>query len=526
MRDFQLPGRSAVIAANAMAASSHPLGTQTAIKILQDGGNAMDAAIACALVLGLTEPASTGIGGDMFVLFTPPGSNDIKAMNSSGRAPARFDAAALRAGGATDIGLTSPHAVTIPGAIDGFCRLAQDWGKLDLAQVLAPAIDLAENGIPVSARVAYDWRANSQVLSGAARKWYLQGDAPFQVGQTWRHSGQAEILRRVARLGRDGFYGGEVAEDMVNSLRALGGTHDLSDFAQNHCDYTDPISDSYRGYEMLQHRPNGQGATAVLLANILENFDLSTLDPWGVKRAHIEAEAAKLAHDARDRFLADAAHVTRLDHMLSRETAAKLADLIDPNRALETPRTATGNVHKDTVYLSVVDRDRMAVSLIYSIFHNFGSGLASDRFGVLFHNRGSGFSLQPGHPNEAAPSKRPLHTIIPGMLRHQGRVTMPFGVMGGQYQPTGQVRVMSNMLDFGMDVQEAIDGPRSFAEDGILLMERGYDPDVLQALSDMGHHVQTPPNPIGGGQAIWIDHANGTLHAGSDPRKDGLALGY
>ena len=526
MRDFQLPGRSPVIAANGIAASSHPLGTEAAIRILRDGGNAMDAAIACAVVLGLTEPASTGIGGDMFVLFSPAGSDEIKALNASGCAPAGLNANALRENGATEIGLNSPHAVTIPGAIDGFCRLNADWGRLDLAQVLEPAITLAENGVPVSPRVAHDWAVTGQVLSGDARRWYLNGDAPFQTGQLWRHSGQAEVLRRVAQQGRDAFYEGEIAQDMVTSLQAMGGTHTMEDFAACASFYTDPISGPYRGYELVQHRPNGQGATAILMARMLEHFHLGGLDPWGAKRAHIEAEVAKLAYDARDRFIADPDHTTRLDHMISKETAAQLAALVDLERANPAVEAATGAIHKDTVYLTVVDRDLMAVSLIYSTFHAFGSGLASDKFGILFQNRGAGFSLQEGHPNEAAPKKRPMHTIIPGMVRKQGKVVMPFGVMGGHYQPTGQVRVLSNMLDFGMDVQEALDGPRSFYEDGQLLMERGYDPDILHTLGGLGHDVHTPPNPIGGGQAIWIDHANGTLHAGSDPRKDGLALGY
>ena len=526
MRDFQLPGRSAVVASEGICASSHPLGTNAAIRILQDGGNAMDAAIATAFILGLAEPASTGIGGDMFVLFTPPGSDEVKALNASGRAPAKLTAQALRDTGATQIALNSPHAVTIPGAIDGFCRLSRDWGRFDLAQVMAPAIRYAENGMPVSPRVGYDWHTFGSALKGVARQHYLDHDRPYVTGQKWAHPGQAEVLRRIARNGRAGFYEGEVAEDMVASLNAMGGVHTLDDFASNTCEYTDPISGSYKDAELLQHRPNGQGATALLMAKILEHFDIASLDPWGTKRAHLEAEAAKLAYDARDRFITDDEYTTRLDHMLSAQTASKLAALIDPKRALPHVSKATGAIHKDTVYLSVVDKDRMAVSLIYSTFHAFGSGLASDKFGVLFQNRGAGFSLDKGHPNELAPNKRPMHTIIPAMLRNSGKVTMPFGVMGGHYQPSGHLRVLTNMMDFGMDVQEALDGPRSFAEDGKLLLERGYDPDVMQELADLGHAVQTAPNPIGGGQAIWIDHANGTMQAGSDPRKDGLALGY
>ncbi len=262
------------------------------------------------------------------------------------------------------------------------------------------------------------------------------------------------------------------------------------------------------------------------MLNILSQFDLSALDPNGAKRAHLEAEAAKLAYDARDRFIADPDHVSRLDHMLAPETAVKLAALIDPDRAMTlTPRT-TGSVHRDTVYLTIVDRDRMAVSLIYSTYWSFGSGIASPKFGILFHNRGADFNLKAGHPNEVGPGKRPLHTIIPAMLAREGKVIMPFGVMGGAYQPSGHARVVSNLLDYGMDLQETLDAPRSFATEGVLRLERGYSDTTLRELETKGHRVAIRDKPLGGGQAIMIDAERGILIGASDPRKDGCALGY
>ncbi|MGB5559121.1 MAG: gamma-glutamyltransferase family protein, partial [Paracoccaceae bacterium] len=518
-RDFQLPGRSTVIATNGICATSHPLAAKAAVRILEDGGNAVDAAIAAAVLLGICEPQMTGIGGDCFVLLKPAGEERVIALNGSGRAPAALSAAELRARGLPAMPVEGIESVTLPGAVDAFCKLSADWGKLGLAVSLAPAIHYADAGVPVAPRTAYDWAVARDVLKGDARRFYLtHGNAP-RTGEIFAHARQAEVLRRIAAQGRAAFYEGEIAEDMVASLSALGGQHTAADFAATACDYTDPVSGLYRGIELVEHPPNGQGATAILMANILAQFDLAALEPFGSVRAHLEAEAAKLAYDARNRFIADADFVTRMDHMLAPETALRLAGLIDPKHALQGAGMATDSVHKDTVYLTVVDKDRMAVSLIYSIYHAFGSGFASGKFGILFQNRGAGFTLEKGHPNEAGGGKRPMHTIIPGMLRKDGRVTMPFGVMGGAYQPCGHVRFLSNMVDFGMDAQSAIDAPRSFADGAEMKVERGYSVKVRQELADMGHTVSVPDGPLGGAQAILIDHETGTLHGASDPRK-------
>ncbi len=525
MRDFHMPGRSGTYATNGMCATSHPLAAKTAIDILERGGNAMDAAIAGAVLLGLCEPQMTGIGGDCFALFTTPGSEKIRALNGSGRAPAAASAQALRAAGHATVPLHSAHAVTVPCAIDAFCRLSADHGRLGLDALLTPAIRYAEEGVPVAPRVAYDWPRAGEALQGHGLTHYSRGGKPLATGEIFRAPGQAEVLRRIARNGRAAFYEGEVAEDMLAVLNALGGVHEAADFAAAKSDYTDPVSGDYKTATLVEHPPNGQGATAILLLNILEHFDLAAMDPLGAERLHIEAEATKLAYDARNRFIADPDHMTRLDHMLAPETAARLAALIDPKRAMAATQPLTEAVHRDTIYITVVDRDRMAVSFIYSIFHGFGSGIASEKFGILLQNRGAGFTLEAGHPNEIAGGKRPMHTIIPGMLAEQGRVTMPFGVMGGSYQSTGHARLVSNIVDFGMDVQTAIDAPRAFADPAGLKLERGFAPEVAQALADLGHDVIVPPEPLGGAQAIRI-HENGLLEGGSDARKDGCALGY
>ncbi|MEY8119256.1 gamma-glutamyltransferase family protein [Falsihalocynthiibacter sp. BN13B15] len=526
MRDFQLPGRSPVFAENGMCATSHPLAAKIACQILEAGGNAVDAAIAGAVVLGVCEPQMTGIGGDCFVLVKPADGNDIIALNGSGRAPAGLSAEILRAEGHKTMPVGGVASITIPGAIDAFCRLSKDYGKMGLAGSLAPAIHYATAGIPVAPRTQMDWKIAEDSLQGVARDYYLIDGKTPEVGQVFRAPQQAEVLRRIALDGRDAFYTGEVAQDMVDSLQALGGTHTLDDFETESSAYTTPLSGTYKHLELFEHPPNGQGATAILMNNILSHFDIASMDPFGSQRAHVEAEAAKLAYDARNRFLSDADYAGRLDHMLAAKTAEQLAALIDPKRAMAAAAPLSESVHKDTIYITVVDRNRMAVSLIYSIFHSFGSGLASDKFGILFQNRGAGFMLNKGHPNEAAGGKRPMHTIIPGMLKQNGKVIMPFGVMGGAYQPNGHARFVSNTADFGMHPQAAIDAPRSFSDAGVMNIERGYSAKVQQELEALGHTLSTPDTAIGGAQAILIDWERGVLQGASDPRKDGCALGY
>lgn len=528
MRNFHLPGRSPVLAANGMVATSHPLAAVEALDVLKAGGNAVDAAIAGAVLLGVCEPHMTGLGGDCFALIKPAGSDEVTALNGSGRAPAGLDPAAIRDAGAETIEPDNPAAITVPGAVDAFCRLSEKFGRLGLDRSLAPAIRHFEAGVPVASRVASDLRGLNGVLNDDASRFFSKSGTPYAFGDRLALPDQGEVLRRIAKHGRAAFYEGEVLDDMLAALAAAGATHNAQDFAATEATWDAPISGTYRGHDLIEHPPNGQGAAAILLCNILSQFDLSEMDPNGPERLHLEAEATKLAYDARNRFLSDPAYMLRLEHMLDPGTAKRLAALIDPARAMAAPAGLSEEVHKDTVLITVVDGDGMAVSLIYSLFSSFGSGVASPKFGILFHNRGSGFNLTPGHPNEAGPGKRPLHTIIPAMRAKDGKVDMAFGVMGGQYQATGHAHVLSNMLDYGMDPQEAIDAPRAFADwkTGLLQVEDGLSEATCAALQDLGHELVRPDGPIGGAQAIAIDEERGVLIGASDPRKDGLAVGY
>ena len=525
MRDFHFPGRSSVLAENGMCATSHPLAAQAALEILKNGGNAMDAAIAGAVLLGICEPQMTGIGGDCFVLFSPSGSNEIKSMNGSGYAPSLANADELRDEALSSIPLNSAHAVTIPCAIDAFCKLSADWGKLGLDTILQPAIHYAEHGVPIAERVAYDLAELTENLNPAGREFYLPWGRAPRVGELFAHPGQVKVLNEIAKKGRDGFYSGEVAEDMVNSLQKLGGTHTMDDFSNMEAFYTNPIAGKFSKFELVEHPPNGQGATAILLCNILKHFPISSMEPFGFERTHIETEATKLAYDARNRLVSDPTVFDATTRMTSDKLAKELADKINMKQVINEVSSVTEEVHKDTIYITVVDKDQMAVSLIYSIFHGFGSGIASEKFGVLFQNRGAGFNLIPGHVNEYGAHKRPLHTIIPAIVKEEEIVSMPFGVMGGQYQAAGHARVLSNIYDFEMDIQAALDAPRSFFENGSLRIERGYDKNTVQKLSSLGHQIDQNIGPIGGAQAIKI-HESGVLEGASDPRKDGCALGY
>ena len=369
MRDFQKPGRSAAFSTKGMCATSHPLAARVAVSLLEDGANAVDAAIAAAILLGFCEPQSTGIGGDLFAMVSKPGSDEIIGLNASGRAPAGLNAADLRAKGHKTVPLYDAAAVTVPGAVDGFCRLHADHGKLPLADVLAPAIHYADEGIPIAPRVAFDYAAEGEILSGEGSSYFLDQGKPLPLGHIFRAPKQAEVLRRIAKEGRAGFYEGEVAEDMVASLNALGGTHTLEDFAATACDYVTPLRSPYRDAELIELPPNGQGATAILIANILSHFDIANMDPFGTERAHIETEAVKLGYDARNRFIADPDHMSRLEHMTSMDTAKALADLIDPSKAAPDAHKLSEAVHKDTVYLSVVDADGMAGTRYMILLH-------------------------------------------------------------------------------------------------------------------------------------------------------------
>lgn len=530
MRNFELPGRSPVFATRGMAATSHPLSTGTAIDILRQGGNAMDAAIAACAVQCVVEPGSTGIGGDCFALYAPAGGSDIVAFNGSGRAPAAATPSWFAERGIEAIEQQSPHAVTVPGAVDAWVRLNADHGRLDFADLLRPAVHHAREGYPVAPRVQRDWAERERLLAADAntRAVFLPGGRVPAVGDLHVQPALAATLERIAEEGRDGFYRGPVAEDIVEYLRGQGGLHTLDDFARAAGEYVDPICTDYRGHTVWECPPNGQGIIALLILNILDRARLAD-EVLSAERIHLEIEATRLAYAQRDAFVADPAQArVPVEALLSDAHADELRSRIDPDRAGQPGPTMLPRVHEDTVYIAVVDGDGNAASFINSLFHPYGTGLLAPASGVLLHCRGLSFELDPEHPNAIAPGKRPMHTIIPGMLSEGDRVRMPFGVMGGHYQALGHAHFLTRLLDYGHDLQEAMDLPRFFplAGGNRVEMEGAIPQDTLRALARMGHQPVPPQRPIGGSQAIWIDHDRGVLIGASDPRKDGCALGY
>ena len=528
MRDFFVPGRGPAYAGEAMIATSHPLATAAGLEILGEGGNAVDAALAAVAVQCVVDPLMTGIGGDCFALYAPAGGA-VLALNGSGRAPAAATVERLLSLGVTSIGQTSPHAVTVPGAIAAWTRLHADHGRTALDRLFRRAIDYAENGYPITPRVAFDWEDEGALIAGdpggAAR--VLPGGRAPRGGGPPAPPLLAPPFRAIAAKGAAAFYEGPVAASLVRYLNSLGGLHTLEDFARGKdgADYVAPIATRYRDYEVLECPPNGQGLAALMILNMLDGFDLGPdLDP--AERIHLHAEATKLAYHHRDALIGDPATMPYPpETLLSTRTTAALRARIDRDKA-GPPALFTDLNHPDTVYLCVVDRDGNAISLINSIFHGFGSTRLDPATGILLHSRGASFQVVEGHPNAIGPNRRPMHTIIPGLLRRHGRTVMPFGVMGGQYQAAGHAALLSGLIDCGLDVQAAIDAPRSFAYGGDLLVEPTIAADVLTRLAAKGHHVVRETAPIGGAQAIWIDHERGLLAGGSDQRKDGCALGF
>lgn len=526
-RDYISPGRSTAIAENGMAATSHPAATLAALDILRAGGNAMDGALAAVAVQCVVEPAATGIGGDCFAIVAPDGGT-ITAFNGSGWAPAGASAARLRDEGHAGISDLSAHSVTVPGAIDGWCQLSERFGRMPLSEVLAPAIALADGGFRITGRVARDWRRYRSRLEKhpPATEQYLPGGAVPSTGDRMAMPALAATLRAVAAHGRAAFYEGAVAEEIVATLRGLGGTHTLADFHDYRGYFTDPISAGFRGRQVYECPPNGQGLAALLIARILDGFDLGDGAVSQADRVHLLAEASKAAYRQRDALIGDPDHMTvSVDTLLSDAFVADLRGRIRLDRA-SAPAVWDGPNHRDTVCLSVVDKDRNVVSFINSLFASFGSGIYAPRSGVLLHNRGSGFTLAAGHPNELGPHKRPLHTLIPGLVCENGVPVMPFGVMGGQFQAVGHAHFLSSLFDRDMDPQLANEAPRSFAYGGTLTLERGFGDAVRADLEARGHRTEWSDDPIGGCQAILIDRARGVLIGSSDHRKDGLALGY
>jgi len=525
-RDFHAPGRSVAYAASGMVATSHPLASLAAVEIMRAGGTAADAAVAAMAVACVGEPGMTGIGGDCFCLVARPGQ-PIWGYNGSGRTGAAMRPEILIEQGLKEIATDSVHAVTVPGAIEAWDAILSKHGRFGFDRVLAPAIDAAERGIPVQPRVALDWSLAVQKLAkhaATAKHFLIDGRAP-NAGDIVRFPALARTMRAIAKDGARAFYEGEIADDIVATLASLGGVLTAKDIAAHRGDEVKPISTNYRGLEVVELPPNGQGVAALVLLNILEHFDMSKLDANGAERIHLLIEAARLAYGMRNTNVADPRFMTEtVEALLDRGFAAKLAGMIDRTQRSNFPKAI--KPMGSTVLVCVVDKDRNAVTMINSLFSSFGSGIATDRTGVLLHHRGSGFNLTPGHPNCIGPTKRPMHTIIPALALRDGRVDMAFGVMGGAYQAMGHAHVISNIVDHGMDLQTALDWPRVFFEGERIEVENGVSDDVMRALRAMGHEVARRKLPHGGGQAIRIDWERGVLIGASDPRKDGIALGY
>jgi gamma-glutamyltranspeptidase/glutathione hydrolase len=513
MRDFQKPGRSAAFAEHGMAATSHPASTLAAVEMLKAGGNAMDAAIAAVAVQGVVEPHMTGIGGDCFCLYAPKAGLPL-AFNGSGRAARRATLDWYLERKIAAIEEESAHAVTAPGAVDSWCRLHADHGSKPLDEVLAPAIRAADEGFVVSPRVAWDWQRDTAKLANdrCAREMFLPARQP---GDKFRNPALARTLRRIAREGRSAFYEGPVAAEIAARVQERGGHLTVEDLAAQEGQYVEPISTRYHGRDVFECPPNGQGLAALMILNTLAEYEAAAKSP--ADRIHLLAEATKAAYAARDAYFCDG-------DVAVAELLRKRAK-VDMRRAANPPPWDEPE-HKDTVYLCVVDRDLNVVSFINSLFGLWGTGIYAPESGVVLHNRGMSFRTIAGHPNAIGPGKRPLHTIIPGLVVEDGRATMPFGVMGGHYQATGHGQFISLVYGSGLDIQAAADAPRSFAFGGELQLETEIPESVAADLAGRGHKVVRPPSPLGGCQAIMVDHARGVLIGASDPRKDGCALGY
>ena len=529
-------GRSVVRASHGMVATSQPLASQVGLDVLRRGGNAVDAAIAMAAVLNVTEPNMTGVGGDAFMMVYSAKTKKLEGLNASGRAPRALNPEHFAARGVTQIPTIGMEPITVPGAFDGWVTLLEKHGTMKLGDLMAPAIDLAENGFPVMEKIAADWESEVPRLklnAAAASTFLLNGVAP-QPGAIFVQKNLARTLRTLARGGRDAFYRGEIARAIVDYCQKNGGFLTMADFAAQKSDWVEPISTTYRGLTVYEMPPNGQGLTALLLLNMLEGIDLKSMRTDPERYYHTLIEATKIAFADRNRHIADPAFAkVPVRELLAKDYAAKRRALIDPQKAIDVPAYGDVRMGADTTYFTVVDKDRNAVSFINSIFFNFGSAVVAGDTGIVLQNRGAGFSLEPGHPNRIEPGKRPFHTIIPAMVFKDGRLLMSYGVMGGDIQPQGHAQVLVNLLERGLNLQQAIDAPRvRYISGRGVMMEEGLTQTVIDALVRRGHERILPPPGImhralmGGGQAIMIDPVTGALLGASDVRKDGMALGY
>ncbi len=533
--------RSPVLATRGMVASSQPLATQAGLLILMEGGKAADAAIAAAAALNVTEPCSTGLGGDCFALHYEARTGTVTALNGAGRAPAALTIEQIRKDRLINnqqSAISNPfhaHCVTVPGACAGWCDLVERHGSMPLSKILAPAIRLAEAGFPVAPLTSYFWQRGAQgQLAERGRELTIAGRGP-QAGELFRNPGLADTFRAVAAGGKEAFYRGEIAKRIVAALQKYGGVMIEADLAAHTSTWETPLSATYRGLRVWECPPNGQGLTALIALNLLEGFDLAALDPLSPERLHLIIESLRLAFADASWYVADPAfNPAPLASLLSKTYAAERRTLINPQSVIRDIRYGIPLAGSDTVYFCVVDGWGNACSFINSNYMGFGAGIVPPGTGFSLQNRGHNFSLNPDHPNVLAPGKRPYHTIIPGLLtRADGSLYGPFGVMGGFMQPQGHVQVALALLDDALDPQAALNRPRICIEPAALnsevAVEEGVPNETVSRLRTLGHRVETLAGyaraRFGRGQIIRRD-PDGVLWGGSDPRADGCVFGF
>lgn len=535
--------RSEVLAKNGMAATSQPLATQAALRILQQGGSAMDAAIAANAVLGLVEPASCGIGGDIFAIIWDAKTQKLYGFNGSGRSPKSLNIDYFMDRGMEEIPLFGPLAISTPGTVDGWFMMHEKFGKLAMTDILAPAIDYGREGFPVSEVIAYEMATNYQNkldFPGFSETYLPNGHPPIK-GEVFVNADLADTYELIANKGRDVFYQGEIAKTIADYMKKNGGFLSYDDLASHTGEWVEPISTNYRGYDIWELPPNGQGTAALQMLNILEGYDIKSMGFGSTAYLHVLTEAKKLAYEDRAKFYADPDfNQLPIEELLSKNYAAQRRQLIQPEQAaLSYPagdmEIETGN----TTYLTVADKEGNMVSLIQSIYYEFASGMVPDGLGFVLQNRGQMFNVRDrDHANALEPGKRPFHTIIPAFITKDGQPWVSFGLMGGAVQPQGHAQIVVNLIDFGMNLQEAGDAPRmrhvgssqptgsEMTAGGILNLESGFDYKTVRELRKKGHRIGAGVGIYGGYQAIMVDLINKVYTGASESRKDGQAAGY
>lgn len=525
--------RSVVMATQGMAASSQPLATLSGYKILAKGGNAIDAAVAMVSTLSVVEPYNVGIGGDAFALIYLAEGKRLIGLNGSGRAPYGASLSAYREKGLREVPERGIDAVTVPGALHAWNEALERYGTRKLSEVLEDAIFYAEEGFPVSEVIAGEWQEVEGLLRSspsASKTFLINGKAP-QGGQRFRNEALAKTYRTLARHGVEAFYGGEIGEAILQTSKAHQGFLSRQDLLDHKTTWVEPLSTDYRGYTIYELPPNGQGLTALEMLNILEGYDIARLGHNTASYLHLLIEAKKRAFEDRNRFITDPEFERiPVEELLSKDYARRVRETIDRQRASSNPSPLALPRSSETVYVTAVDKDRNAVSFISSLFMHFGSGVVVEGTGIVLQNRGKSFSLNPTDSNRLEPHKRPMHTLIPGMVFKDGTFLMSFGVMGGDMQPQGHVQFLINLIDFGMNLQEALDAPRiRHLNDREVYLEEGVAEPVARGLAERGHQIRrriSPVNQVGGGQAIFWDREEDVLLGASDRRKDGCAIGY